>query len=66
MPGPDGIPTYAYKTLGGFAGEIIYDITQALGKENYGSLLSEAYWDININIYIYISATLMEKIRMYL
>ena len=45
MPGPDGIPTYAYKTLGGFAGEIIYDVTQALGKENHGSLLSEAYWD---------------------
>ena len=45
MLGPDGIPAYAYKTLGGSAGECLFDVTQALGTENYRSLLSEAYWD---------------------
>ena len=45
MPGPDGIPAYAYKTLGIFAVDIIYEVTQALGTEDHRSLLSEAYWD---------------------
>ena len=45
MPGPDGMPANAYKTFGDFAVDILYSVSQALGKEDPHRLLSEAYWD---------------------
>ena len=45
MPGPDGIPAYAYKILGPFAECILYDVVCCLGKESHHDLLLDAYRD---------------------
>jgi len=45
MPGPDCIPAKAYKILGGFAGEVLYDAAMALGTGSHGDLFREAYAD---------------------
>jgi hypothetical protein len=45
MPGPDGIPSIAYKILGDHAVSILYDATKALGTDAQAALLLEAYHD---------------------
>ena len=45
MPGPDGIPAYAYKVLGKLAEDILYDVVCCLGKEGHRDLLTSAYRD---------------------
>ena len=45
MPGPDGIPAYAYKVLGHIAESILYDVVCCLGSESHRDLLLDAYRD---------------------
>ena len=45
MPGPDGIPAAAYKKLGEFAVDILFDASTALGQGGQKELLCEAYSD---------------------
>ena len=45
MPGPDGIPAAAYKSLGDYAVDILHGAMQALAHEGAEDRLREAYYD---------------------
>ena len=45
MPGPDGIPSKAYKILGEEAIDILYDAIGVLGRSNSGDTIRKAYAD---------------------
>ena len=45
MPGPDGIPSTAYKSLGKPAEDILFFAAGALGKSDFKQQLNEAYSD---------------------
>ena len=45
MPGPDGIPSAAYRQLGEIAIDILYDLTTALSTPESKAVLREAYSD---------------------
>ena len=45
MPGPDGIPSKAYKILGDEAIDILYDAIGVLGRSNSGDTIRKAYAD---------------------
>ena len=45
MPGPDGIPSAAYRQLGDLAVDILYDLATALSTCNSKEVLREAYSD---------------------
>jgi len=45
MPGPDGIPSKAYKLLGDFAVDILYDVAICLGQADHKDTIRAAYSD---------------------
>ena len=45
MPGPDGIPAAAYKHLGGFASDILFNVAQVMCQGNSKPMFLSAYAD---------------------